>query len=319
MRLDIPSCPSGPTIDLDLTCASSLLVLLDEGHFGRAASRLHVTPSALTKRIQRLERQVGAVLLIRATEDGPVPTAAGLAFAVEARALLAAAAAARRAAVNAQEQSLGAAVILGIPAGPVDFLAQLDLSTVAARVRDNYGGVRVATRMVPFTLVTSWLVQGEIDILLTVAPVRHVAVESVALPVRMRRIGLVARDHELADCSVVDVEDFVARPMLCSPAIPAEWMEPFFLGDVRPRADARLVEISPQNASGVTREIRDDCVAVGPEMFSSVLTTCHSVTLRGAPEMILYAAHRRTEQRGAIHTFVEALRQAPGRRLSPRN
>ena len=52
-------------MDLDLTCVHSWLVLVQEQHFGRAAPRLNLTPSALTKRIQRLERQVGVPLVVR--------------------------------------------------------------------------------------------------------------------------------------------------------------------------------------------------------------------------------------------------------------
>jgi DNA-binding transcriptional LysR family regulator len=46
-------------MDLDLSCVASFLVLLDERHYGRAAAKLNLTSSALSKRIQRLERQVG--------------------------------------------------------------------------------------------------------------------------------------------------------------------------------------------------------------------------------------------------------------------
>jgi DNA-binding transcriptional LysR family regulator len=41
-------------MELDLLLASTFMVLVDEKHFGRAAARLHLTSSALTKRIQRL-------------------------------------------------------------------------------------------------------------------------------------------------------------------------------------------------------------------------------------------------------------------------
>lgn len=51
--------------DLDLSSVASFLVLAEEEHYARAAQRLHLTPSALTKRMQRLERQIGAVLLVR--------------------------------------------------------------------------------------------------------------------------------------------------------------------------------------------------------------------------------------------------------------
>ena len=85
-------------MDLDLCCVASFLVLSETAHFGRAAAQLHVTAAALTKRIQRLERQVGVPLLVRDTAGVTGLTAAGRRFAVEAEALLAAARAARAAA-----------------------------------------------------------------------------------------------------------------------------------------------------------------------------------------------------------------------------
>ena len=50
-------------LDLDLTV--SFLALMDAGNFGRAAKLLHIAPSTLTKRIQRLEQQLGVDLLER--------------------------------------------------------------------------------------------------------------------------------------------------------------------------------------------------------------------------------------------------------------
>jgi DNA-binding transcriptional LysR family regulator len=40
-------------------------VLVDELHFGRAAARLGVTPSTLSRRIVALERELGVSLFVR--------------------------------------------------------------------------------------------------------------------------------------------------------------------------------------------------------------------------------------------------------------
>lgn len=55
----------------------TLAVLLDEGGFGAAARRLHLTPSAVSQRIKALETEVGQILVVRgrpctATEAGSV-------------------------------------------------------------------------------------------------------------------------------------------------------------------------------------------------------------------------------------------------------
>ena len=80
------------------------VTLAEELHFGRAAAREHIVQSALSQQLQRLERELGAPLLERTTHHVRL-TAAGSAFLLEARQILAhvdrAAAAAQRAARSA--------------------------------------------------------------------------------------------------------------------------------------------------------------------------------------------------------------------------
>ncbi|MCF7551735.1 LysR family transcriptional regulator [Pseudonocardia sp. WMMC193] len=77
-------------MDLNLHQARYLVAVVDEGHFGRAAERLFVSPPALSKQVRALERALGAELVDRTAH--PVrPTAAGELFLAEARDALAAA------------------------------------------------------------------------------------------------------------------------------------------------------------------------------------------------------------------------------------
>ena len=50
---------------VDLRLLPPVVVLAEELHFRRAAARLHITQSALSQQIQRLERQVGVELVER--------------------------------------------------------------------------------------------------------------------------------------------------------------------------------------------------------------------------------------------------------------
>jgi DNA-binding transcriptional LysR family regulator len=71
-------------VDLNLHLVRYLLAVADEGHFGRAAQRLYISPPSLSQQIRKLEQQVGAVLLDRSAH--PVrPTEAGVRFLSEAR------------------------------------------------------------------------------------------------------------------------------------------------------------------------------------------------------------------------------------------
>jgi len=73
---------------LSLDQVRSFTVVAEELHFGRAALRLKMTQPPLSRQIQKLERTVGVTLLERDNRSVRL-TAAGEAFLVEARRLLA--------------------------------------------------------------------------------------------------------------------------------------------------------------------------------------------------------------------------------------
>ncbi|MEV5505366.1 LysR family transcriptional regulator [Streptomyces orinoci] len=73
---------------MDLRLLSSFLAVVEEGHFGRAAARLFLSPPAVTQHIRRLESELGTRLLYRSPVS---PTPAGERLAGHARTLLAAA------------------------------------------------------------------------------------------------------------------------------------------------------------------------------------------------------------------------------------
>lgn len=76
-------------MDLNLRLVRCLLAVVDEGHFGRAAAGLYLSPPALSQHVRKLEKQLGLVLLDR--NSHPVrPTEQGADFIAAARALLAA-------------------------------------------------------------------------------------------------------------------------------------------------------------------------------------------------------------------------------------
>jgi DNA-binding transcriptional LysR family regulator len=60
------------------------VTLAEELHFGRAAAREHIVPSALSAQVQRLERAVGVLLVDRTTRHVAL-TPAGARFLIEAR------------------------------------------------------------------------------------------------------------------------------------------------------------------------------------------------------------------------------------------
>jgi DNA-binding transcriptional LysR family regulator len=73
---------------LELRQLRYFVTLAEELHFGRAANREHIAPSALTAQLQRLERALGVLLIDRSPRRIAL-TAAGARFLVEARQILA--------------------------------------------------------------------------------------------------------------------------------------------------------------------------------------------------------------------------------------
>lgn len=74
-------------MDLDLGAVRTFLAVVDDGHFTDAADRLNMTQQAVSKRVARLEADLGVTLLSR-SRAGVRPTPDGAAFLPHARALV---------------------------------------------------------------------------------------------------------------------------------------------------------------------------------------------------------------------------------------
>ena len=105
------------------------VTLAEELHFGRAAAREHIVQSALSQQLQRLERELGVRLLERSTHQVSL-TAAGAAFLVEARQILAHTD--RAAAIARSAAGASAALRVGIIDASYDSMPQI-LHEVQAR------------------------------------------------------------------------------------------------------------------------------------------------------------------------------------------
>ena len=290
---------------LDLNCVSSFVVLAEEAHYGRAAARLHVTPSTLSKRIQRLERQVGVELVAR--DGGGVAglTAAGAQLASSAPPLLAHANAVRATAKAGTQRLI---VILGVLGNVGDCPDRRTLSAISRQFRSYHADVRILCRSIPFSAVTSSLLDGTVDVLWGAPEIAPRAIELTHL-LDFQRKAVLASHHPLADAPELSLGDIVDLPMLYNPEVPGEWMKPFYLGDLRSGRDARLIEIDAREAAAVFRSIEQGhaVTTTTPQLAATLGTRLRALPLPDLPPVPFYAGKRRTDRRQPVATLVELL------------
>ncbi|WP_405411970.1 LysR substrate-binding domain-containing protein [Streptomyces decoyicus] len=183
---------------MELRTLRYFVAVAEELHFGRAATRLHMSQPPLSRAIKQLETEVGALLFTR-SPAGVTLTPVGAVLLDEARALLYQADRVRlrvAAAAGAATLTIG---ILGDGTDP-------GITRLATVFRRSHPGVDIRIRDTDLTDPTCGLRAGLVDVALTRAPF-----DDTALTVRELRtdpVGavlladdpLARRDHlELAD------------------------------------------------------------------------------------------------------------------------
>ncbi|MCF3103218.1 LysR family transcriptional regulator [Streptomyces roseoverticillatus] len=147
---------------MDLRALRCFVAVAEEGHFGRAAARLYIAQPPLSRRIRKLEADLGCRLFDR-IPTGARLTPAGEVLLAEARDLLERA---ERARERVRGAEAGRVLVLGTVAG-----AGLEVGPAAlAALRRDHPGVRVRLREAPITDPTAGLREGRVDLALTRLP-----------------------------------------------------------------------------------------------------------------------------------------------------
>jgi DNA-binding transcriptional LysR family regulator len=293
-------------VELDLGAVESFVVVTAHRHFGRAAAELAISVSAVTKRIQRLEADLGVPLIERDSGGFMGLTAAGQRFVQVAPELLRAVQTARFAAAGEPASTLRLAVPAGV--GVVAPLLPATLATLELALRHTHPGVAVESVPTPFPRLTPDLLTSEVDLVLTFGASADERVESTRLS-QIYRVGLVSARHPLGRRHSVGVEEFARLPMLYSPELPDEYMLPFVLADVRPLSEATLVPIDASNTAHVAQRILlgREVTVVPVALTANLPPELKRIGLTGVPPTHYFTHHRRDDRRPELLTAIDLM------------
>lgn len=187
------------------------IAIAEEENFRRAANKLHVSQSPLSRQMQQLEEELGADLF-EASGRGVKLTAAGRLFLEKAKAILASVDAAAKAARETAEGRIGT-ITIGFEGGSSLFGT---LSTLISRFRVR--APRVNVEFLPMSSARQWEALGSRQISLGYgnhAP-DDTTLQSVVLA--RHRLGLMMpKGHRFANQPKVRVKDLVNEPILMDP------------------------------------------------------------------------------------------------------
>jgi len=183
--------------------------LAEEGHFGRAAERLHIAQPALSQQVKQLEREFGVELVSRTTRRVEL-TEAGRRFAEHCHAVLGSV---DRAATDMAQVASGQAGRVS-----VGFIgtATYDLLPLAARqVRDALPGVRLDLHG---ELLSPALLDGLLDGSYDLVVLRPDGLDRPAVDLRVLRterlVAVLPDHHRLAGRGRIDLAELAGEPFV---------------------------------------------------------------------------------------------------------
>jgi DNA-binding transcriptional LysR family regulator len=196
---------------MELRQLEHFVAVAEEGHFTRAASRCHISQSALSTSIRSLERELGSPLFLRTTRRVEL-TDAGRVLLGEASRTLAAATSARDSVLAVQGLLRGSLRAGGIPTPGL-----LDQAALLASFRDLHPGVDIRYIRDTSMALVSEIQSSRLDVALVSLP-RQLPHSVMAVPLVTQPLMFVCRpDHPLAGRSRVTInsladQDFVGAP-----------------------------------------------------------------------------------------------------------
>jgi DNA-binding transcriptional LysR family regulator len=198
----------------DLRDFHNLLSLEAHRHFGRAAAAVGLSQPALTKSIQRLEKQVGGLLFDR-SRSGIAPTALGNDVISRAKSILSEVAELRRSADLFLGMQVG---MVSIGVGPA--MSESYLARAVAAMAERLPNIQVSVRIDHWKQLSEWLLNKEIEFFVAdiFASAEDERFECMPLP-KQELVWFCRAGHPLADCTVLTQKDLLEFP-LATPRMP---------------------------------------------------------------------------------------------------
>ncbi len=305
---------------MDLRQLRYFIASAEEGNMGRAARRLFVVQSALSRQVRKLEREIGGDLFIR-TARGVTLTAVGEAFLPRARRTLAEAAEALVAARAAARTDEGRLRVAPPDVGPWTER----VAGALGRFREGHPGVVVERVAIPWVEHPGALLDDIVDVGFGLAanpqdyPPGLVADALAAEPLRS---ALLPAKHPLARRRSLSLDDLADLPMLLSdretiPSLHDTILEALRRQDVAPevvRSPGAFAGLAQLVASGAGWAAVLDMVSASPPAGTAVRR------VRGLEAVLEFHVLRRDGADRTVVAFVEALhgQARPGTDAPPR-
>jgi DNA-binding transcriptional LysR family regulator len=200
------------------------VAVAEEGHFGRAAQRLHMSQPPLSMQIKGLEAELGVELLHRSTRQVRL-TDAGRAFLERSRAILGAVKEARDAARGAEDGTQGQL--------HVGFISSATLSLLPPSIRlfrERFGGVELELKELTSAQQVDALYADEIEVGLVRLPMRAPGIRFEPV-LEERLVVAMPSGHALEKRELVSLEEIADLPLI------------FFTRQLIPGFHAQIVEL----------------------------------------------------------------------------
>lgn len=197
---------------MELKHLKAFLVVAEELHFGRAASRLHIAQPQLSQWIRRLEADLGVPLFDRSTRAVRL-TDQGAAIVEPVRETLE-----RAHAVELAARMKGPGVFGRVRIGYAGAGSRAVIPPLGQVVRAEDPGIELDLRSMLYSGATPRLVAyGDLDIGFSRLPVTHPGVEWRVFAYE-RLLAALPEDHPLAHQETVAMRDLAAEPWVAFPA-----------------------------------------------------------------------------------------------------